>query len=232
MNMVIVGNIPFLVTEEHCLLIDTGSPISISNKGYIKIEDRYCFLHHRTTADSSNRALGLTGGDRDGVLGMDILKDHSLLLDYDKSEVFIDPGDYGEAAFTADLDMETAAPRITGILRGIEHKFWLDTGSVMSFLLTGLVRGHPQWGWENVCHPIYGPFGTPWFRFRLGISGTEFSLRFGRLPDFLELPLVEGGVSGVIGCEFLSLSRVLLDFKGGKLSFFRGDEEDDMDKDN
>lgn len=223
MDMMKVGNLPFLITEEHCLMIDTGSPISMSNKGYIKIEDQYCFLHHRMGSDDTERVMGLTGTDKDGLLGMDILKDHSLMMDYETYEAFIDPTEFGKPAFTADLDMEVGIPRITGTIFGKEHKFFLDTGSVLSFLLAEMTKKRPENRWEKVVHPIYGPFLTPVYRLGVRIVDTEFSLLFGRLPDYLEQPLVFGGVSGVIGYEYLSLTRVLLDFKNGKLTFYQGD---------
>lgn len=219
MEMRLVGNIPYLITDEHCLLIDTGSPLSTSRKGYIKLKDRYCFLRRKVGPDTEP---GLTGSDQDGVLGMDILKDHSLMLDYEAWEAFIDPVKKGKAAFSAELDMDLGVPRIKGKYRGVERKFILDTGSMLSYIQTELAKGLPAWGWETSVHPIFGQFCSPWHRERVDFSGTGISLRFATLPDYLEVPLRESGTAGVIGHEFLSLSRILLDFKQGRLEIFRG----------
>jgi hypothetical protein len=226
MEMTLVGNLPFIITEDHCLLIDTGSPISISNVGYIKIEGRHRFLHHRTSMDEEYKVYGLTGGEKDGLLGMDILKSHSLMLDYGSRQALFDPPDPGKPVLTTAIDMQKVIPRIAGDLHGEEHMFIVDTGSGLSFLRGEHTGDRPQWGWENVCHPVYGRFGTPWYRFGLTVSGTNISLRFAQLPAYLEEPLVVAEAAGVIGHEFLSLSKVLLDFKGGKLAFYGGKEDE------
>lgn len=141
-----------------------------------------------------------------GVLGLDVLRDYAILIDYEKREIVFNPKDTFEKQDTIDilLDPELlAAVKVT--VNDYSFNVIIDTGA-NACLISSKVKEEVKLDYK---------VNEPFLLDKLTIGSKEY----------LSLVSVIGNtdifdyedVYGLIGVEVLSKQRIILDFKNEKL---------------
>lgn len=197
-------------------LIDTGASFSFG-RGPVSICGRRFEVPERMP--DAPVAIGLdalapfVGCRLDGLFGMDILRQFSLVLDAPRAQARFG----GEAldampGLRVPLEMRMQAPLLEAEIEGRSARLFWDTGAMISYLSAGALSGAwPLHGRAKDFHPLLGVFETDLCAAHLRIAGHRLMLTFGRLPDPLAEMLIMTGAQGVLGNELLNQFTVGFD---------------------
>ncbi len=203
-------------TQTASLLIDTGSPASISRSQYID------FAGERNTAlsnlsnvnpDYLSRYVGRT---IDGLIGTDILKKYDIRIDPDHCHIITDE----ELTLKRSLSIDTFQniPILNATVSNKDIRFFLDTGAKLSYLNPELSSQFPLADKEQDFHPTIGSFTTQTRLVPLVIHGRELVIRAGILPESLITLLGIAQVDGILGTTLLKSYSFTLSLRRKKIS--------------
>lgn len=211
-----------LIIEENGMkiLVDTGSPVTIGR------DSRFSFMeqsHHCVTSlmgTDISSVSRLMNYSVDVLLGMDVLKQYCILVDYrNKRVTFSTEG--------IPFDSATAVPLQCGrmgevcvvlTVNGVEAKLALDTGAKISYIDETFTVGQTELEAREDFNPMVGRFQTTLYDMQASINGMEFPVHFGKLPSSLALTLQMLGLRGAIGYDLFDSFVVLMDFHNRVLS--------------
>jgi len=204
---------------EHTILVDSGAPTTIHITDSLKFngEQFHCTTNYMglTVMELS----GLLGTQITTLMGADILAQYHLLIDYRKEQLTFSSEqiqfDGQETLITTFMGI----PIVEYAVAGDTMKFFLDTGAKLSYLSKEITQGFEGCGREEDFYPGVGNFETECFEIPTLLGDSRFSVKYGNLPDALQMALMVGGVKGIMGYDFFNNFTVNLDLAGGILKY-------------
>lgn len=208
---------PFINDGQGLFLIDTGAPISISKTKKINFSGTvypcpasYSIMNTDVLDEWFDTTIT-------GVLGMNILSQSSIAIDYKEKVLVTD--------YTGPLGTE--AGELCGLYLSI-HRFTLDgttspivldTGAHISYLRPEYFEGH------EVKDTIYDvTWGEPGTRIRTNLYDVEcdflnkkWTMRCGEIPPRYQMHIQSTPLAGVAGKDFFEQFQVVI--RNGKLYF-------------
>jgi hypothetical protein len=210
---------PIIKDGENILLIDTGAPYTIhTSSNLIFCSDNYnCTTNYMGLTVS--KISEMLGTEITTLLGADILSDYKLLFDYkneimefNKVEIALDGYEIGISNFMG-------LPIIELSIDNQKLKFFLDTGAKLSYLSDSITSHYKSVGTDEDFYPGVGKFETECFNIATSFRDSNFIVKYGNLPTLLQMTLMLGGTTGIIGFDFFNNFKVVLDLKNNKLKY-------------
>lgn len=204
----------FIINDNgRTLLIDTGSPSTLFDG------DAFEFLGKRVSKGilsfPPDIISEMLGTHIDALVGCDILKHFSVLIDSSQSSItFSDEELSMTDGESIPLSSKWGLPCVSLRLNGRDGNYFLDSGAKISYVKRNFVDGLTPEGQEGDFYPGFGHFETPVYRIPTSVGGHEFPVSFGTLPHKLELPLLNlTGATGIIGHDLFQHFAILLDLR-------------------
>lgn len=212
---------PVVRFPEGDYLVDTGSPLSFNYLGIPGIEiDGREYTFGQIRACPKETADALTGGNIVGFIGMDILQQTGLTIDFENQSLFFSCGTVADdptdsASFSFDCFMGTYIVTSDLILGSRLKNAIIDTGAPVSYISSRLT---------NLCEPTgeayedFSPeYGTLRGEYLSGLLeiNTENgrrsrSVRLGRMPQLLDM---FGMFDAILGITDLTDKQIVFDFR-------------------
>ncbi len=213
-------------------LIDTGAPLSFGRNEEIKICESEFLIKKSYFGITIDEISEYLGKNIDLLVGLDILKNYDLFLDFRNSRLtffkdketlsFFEKGNLIEANFSNSLlsFLNDGFPVIDVDISGEPARAFIDTGAFQSYIDKEYVEGKKPLGEIEDFHPLVkGFFRAEIFEVEAEISGYKKRIRVGKLPDSLSKILSFSGISMIIGNDFLKDFDVLISFLNKKVTF-------------
>ena len=217
-NIDIYDNHLILISNNGRYLIDTGSPVTISNSEKIEI--------FNTNYKTSTNYLGLTveslsnslGTNIDALIGGDVLKDHIFKIDF-KNKLFIILDEIDANNQSIDIDLFMDIPIIEIEINGNRIRTFLDTGAKISYINSAYVKNLKPIDNREDFYPTIGSFETDIYEFEIIFNDSKMELTFGVLPTQLEQTLSFGNTNGIIGNDIFLYYCMTFDYKNKKIYY-------------
>lgn len=195
------------------VIIDTGSPLSFHSDGVVALGDGVFNVPTSLMGTDSGYVSTNVGTDIDGLVGMDILGDGTLIDVPHKRIVLGGPTDGMTRIPSRSLFGYMSAEME---IRGHKTNVIIDTGAPTSYVMSYLTDGLTPVDSTTDFNPMVpgGSFETPIFEFQASFAGREFVMRAGHLPTLIRTTLSLLGVDGVIGMELLKHQPMLFSNDG------------------
>ncbi|MGN0844343.1 MAG: hypothetical protein ACI4QT_03885 [Kiritimatiellia bacterium] len=202
-------------------LIDTGSLESFSRTGSLifcgRNENVPKVLMGMVDAEDLSDLVGIA---LDGLIGMDILSQHSIV--FAGEEMFVDECPIPDEGFSIIGENSFMGIPMAS-LKLNEHfvKVFIDTGAKISYLAPPLLEAY---GVEETLQDFYpglGRFSVDLSSVRFEIAGFPMTGKFGRLPPMLQMTLTMGGAQGILGHDLFSHFLVRLEKGASTVSIAR-----------
>tara|TARA_B110000263_G_C15098807_1_gene414327 strand:- start:54 stop:716 length:663 start_codon:yes stop_codon:yes gene_type:complete len=214
----IYDNHLILISNNCRYLIDTGSPVTISNSEKIEI--------FNTNYKTSTNYLGLTveglskslGTNIDALIGGDVLKNHIFKIDY-KNKLFIILDEINTNNESIDIDLFMGIPIIEIEINGNRIRTFLDTGAKISYINSTYVENLKPIDNRQDFYPTVGDFETDIYEFPIIFNDSKIDLTFGVLPTQLEQTLSFGNTKGIIGNDIFLYYCMIFDYKNKKIYY-------------
>ncbi len=215
----------FLTADQLCLLddsdrrviVDTGSPISMSDVGQLQLFDDF---YARGSHDLLPMIQKYLSNRISGLMGMDILSRYDLRLKFDRRvgrwivEQWKEDSDYADAFC---VEYYGGVPVVEATVDGLRGKFFLDSGATISFLKKNRINGQPFVGEAEDFFPTLGIFSTDLYRCELKFAHRTFTDSMGVMPMGLEV-LIPNWIDGIIGLNILKDTTINFGFKSNRFS--------------
>jgi len=212
-NIELIDNHVVFVENDLRLLLDTGSPISISNHSTVSVFGETINAHKnimgQTSIDDINQSI--ENANVDALIGADVLNKVSFSLSLSNKLMELNPVINHNEYDSFPLSNFMGIPIIFVILNGKEINFFLDTGAKISYLNSNFVQGHNTIKVEQDFYPGFGDFETNIYQLPLDLFNQLKKFDFGVLPKSLELSLSMGGTNGIIGNNILINFDLVID---------------------
>lgn len=206
----IVSDHLLIESEGGLLLIDTGSPMSFHKDGVISIcGDTYNVPRSLMNVNAAYVSEKV-GADVCGLLGMDIIGKHGILLDVSHGWVFF--GCSLEGYFPVPTFTRQGCVGVYMLVDGKEARVFVDTGAPVSYISDRFTKGKTAAGVATDFSPMSldGTFETPVYELPAEIVGKAFTMTLGNLPDELKQRLKLLGADGVVGMELLKRFPIII----------------------
>ena len=192
------------------LLLDTGSPVSISNGRKIVVGGHpVTGAAHPVASIADLRQL--TGVVIDALIGMDVLSRFDIAFKLRRAIVKLrEPGLPGSKGRSMPIEIVDSIPIVSLSIDGRTRRLFFDTGAPVSYLIDASLADRPSVGRAPDFYPGSGPFETDQYEIPVDLANQTRGLRFGRLPEALEPGVRALGVDGILGTEILMLANVTL----------------------
>lgn len=214
----IYDNHLILISNNCRYLIDTGSPVTISNSEKIEI--------FNTNYKTSTNYLGLSveslskslGTNIDALIGGDVLKNHIFKIDY-KNKSFIIIDEINTNNESIDIDLFMGIPIIEIEINGNRIRTFLDTGAKISYINSTYIENLKPIDNRQDFYPTVGNFETDIYKFPIIFNDSKIDLTFGVLPTQLEQTLSFGNTKGIIGNDIFLYYCMIFDYKNKKIYY-------------
>ena len=219
-------NLPYLNCIEGCFIVDTGSPNSFGTTPTVTINNKSYRLGANPIIKDVQKNLG---SHIKGLVGMDILMNYDVVISYDdliqKFNV-----DLNDSMKQSEINQEVpllrteflmGVPVISVIVKDEESKFFLDSGSSISYMREPMIDKKNICGSKKDFYPLFGSFITNIYSTELAVLGDNYRLQFGLLPDLLQ-DLLPQGIDGILGSDFIRRVPLKLGFKSKEFKPLNG----------
>lgn len=192
------------------MLIDTGSPLSISDTGLEFCGKHFDQFNNLINIDQIAKRVGM---HIDALIGYDIISQFSVLIDYPGQRItFSDKPMTLEGAGSMPLVIFMGIPKIRLSVHGQEGPYFLDTGARISYVDPQVTNGMTAVGEEEDFYIGFGNFRTLVFNVEVMLGQHQFNVRFGNLPGPLNAALIGRiDVHGIIGYDLFEHFKILID---------------------
>ncbi|MFQ3608300.1 MAG: hypothetical protein SNJ55_06690 [Chloroherpetonaceae bacterium] len=153
------------------------------------------------------------------LLGADILSNFKILLDYQNQVTAFSKQEIDIDGAQVDISNFMGIPIIKMAVDNQELKLFLDTGAKLSYLSDSLTSNYESVGTDEDFYPGIGNFQTECFEILTIFGDKEFVVKYGNLPKLLQMTLMLSGTDGIIGFDFFSNFKVVLDLKNNRLKY-------------
>jgi len=212
-NIELIDNHVVFVENDLRLLLDTGSPISISNHSTVSVFGETINAHKnimgQTSIDDINQSIA--NANVDALIGADVLNKISFSISLSNKLMVLNPIINHNEYDSFPLSNFMGIPIIFATINGEKIKFFLDTGAKISYLNSNFVQGQNAIKVEQDFYPVFGDFETSIYQLQLELFNQLKKYEFGVLPKSLELSLSMGGTNGIIGNNILINFDLVID---------------------
>ena len=205
--------------DVNVILIDTGSPITIHK------EKSLGFCGKEYTCSTSQMGLNskelsrLLGMEVTTLLGVDVMKNYRVLLDYTSEKVVFTEGELEGFGERMEFTQFMGIPIIELNVDGNVGRFFLDTGAKLSYLKEALTAKYKAVRTERDFYPNVGEFEVPVFDIEAKIGDEPLEVSFGTLPKLLQGLLNMADVDGIIGYDLFRNFKVGLNLENKYLDY-------------
>lgn len=213
-NMQLVDGNPVIEHNGKHFLVDTGNPMTIAN-GEVK---DFCGRDWHAVPSFMGADLAalseMVGMQLDAMIGLDVMKNFIVTFDYNNGNVtFSTPDESVDGQSSVPVNVSGMTGVTTEIdINGQTGLCIFDTGARVSYLVGDIPENAVWVGRQSDYHPLAEHFETDVYEMQASIAGTPFTMRFGKLPQMLEMALGLARVRCIVGCDLLSQHRVIVDF--------------------
>jgi hypothetical protein len=198
------------------LLIDTGSPASMSPEPF-----EFIGAQHNPPASimgiSPRKMSELSGIQIDGMIGCDILSQHTMRIRWQDGEIDLGDNipDFGNSH---ELTTLQGIPVFPVVIHEQSTKALFDTGAHLSYIDPNLVAGQESTGARDDFYPFTGPFTAETHIVKTALDETPLDIEYGILPASLQQTL---GMAMNISNSSAVIGTQLLDFYDCTISWSR-----------
>ena len=200
----IIDNHVIVIDNEKRLLIDTGSPITISHGDEIEIFDSKYPTNDKYHGANIDAIGNFVGCELDALIGNDILKNFPFTIDFENQLFLIWDAlpigsdfleDYIQANFSGIPTINVEVNKVYQITS------WLDTGAKISYIKKEYVQQLEVVKNKKDFFPGYGEFEVPIYKIMMTFCGKDIPFEFGVLPSELEKAMLTGGIKSIVGAD-------------------------------
>ena len=195
-------------SEQNNYLIDTGAPTSVHGNGAIffaGLEYPAQSNYMGVTPESLSKHIK---SEIDGLVGADIINQFDLLIDPEKSTLFLTKDLLELPDPSVSLDLFMGIPIVEVSVNNQRLRMFFDTGAQLSYLSPDIASSYPSLGNAADFYPGVGEFTTPTYEVPCKFSTEELVLKVGVLPPLLQATLMMANTSGILGTMILESYQV------------------------
>lgn len=202
-------------------LIDTGSPISLSDEDFEFLGDTYSPPANMMGVSTDDLAE-LAGFRIDILIGLDILSRHTIRLRLKDSEMDIG-NDIPDGEVTANMADLMGMPVFPLSINKQNKKALLDTGAHLSYINPELVYGMKPIAQKDDFHPMSGSFNTAVYSLPTALDDDimhlEYGVMKGDMHTMLDMAMKMSGTAAVIGTDLMSVYDCKISWQNKKISW-------------
>ena len=215
----VFDNHVIVVDKKKRFLIDTGSPISISNENEIEIFGMTYESTERYLGEDIDKIGNLVGCHLDALIGNNILKNHIFQINF-KNQIFSTWDSLPREGINIDENIDVdfrGIPTIQVLINQNPITSWLDTGAKISYLSKQYVQGLVPVEEKEDFFPGFGEFEAPIYNIPMTFFGQDIHFNFGILPDSLETAMLSGRTQAIIGADIFSHFSLIFHYSNKKI---------------
>ena len=216
----IFDNHLILIDKDKRYLIDTGAPISISRENSIEIFNTNQSTDNTYHGANISEIGNYVGCSLDALIGNNILKNYTFRVDFENRlfsvwnstpEELVNSKNY----ITADFQ---GIPTIdVNINDGSTITSWIDTGAKISYINKDFVGHLSPSDNKRDFFPSYGEFEVSIYDIPIIFNGVKIPFKFGVLPSPLELGMLSGRTSAIIGADIFHYFILSFDYNQNRI---------------
>lgn len=204
------GHILFTDDNGARLLVDTGSPLSFSSKGNISLCGDTVIVPTSILNVDDDYISEKVELKTDGLVGMDIIGKHGLLIDVPGGSLIFGYSSEGMVRIPSSITMGYVCMAMK--LRDYNANVILDTGAPISYVSPSVTEGLVPYGSVTDFNPFVpgDTFRTELYEFPSEFAGESLSVSAGHLPPMIQTMISLLGADGVFGMAILGRRKVLI----------------------
>lgn len=211
------GN-PVILHGEKRYLVDTGSPITFGNEDIVDFCGRNWSTKDSVMGCGINGIADMVGAPLDAIIGLDVMSNFVISFDYRNSVViFSDEAEDGLSYIPMSISQDSGVS-VEIEIDGQKGKCIIDSGARLSYIIGNVPQNAKVVGHQTDYHPLARSFETDVYEAEAILGGCTFTMRFGKLPQMIEMVLSMMQARVVIGRDLLSQYRVVLDFPHSRMA--------------
>ena len=187
------------ISDQYRFLIDTGAPASVA--GFSPIE--FAGGSYRAQSNYlgiSPESLSMSVGTRvDAIVGAEILNRYDVFIDPTTQTLNMSEDELPLAGQSLELDNFMGIPIIEVTVGEDKVLMYFDTGAKLSYLDPGCTTAFEPVGTEPDFYPGFGDFTTNVYEIPIMLAAENVVLRFGNLPELLQMTLTMADTRGILG---------------------------------
>jgi len=198
-------------------LLDTGSPTSIGNTEIALSGINHVLKESLFTLQDIN-GHSLFKCRASGLLGMDILSRHEVVIDCENECIYWDEN--MASNFSSTVPLKNVLGQAVAVPASIDDRECmaiLDTGAWTSYVKGSYVAEKQHVGEIEDYNPIIGDIHAFTYPAKITVGGFSSNVEIAEMPQLLEMTLSMVGVDMVIGLDHIGASMFLLDISRGVL---------------
>ncbi len=203
------------------LLIDTGSPITVSDRAKIS----FCGRSFQTVTCFAGTSLAQlskwVGTPVDLLVGVDILNNFDMQINPANETLLVSDEPLLLSGERLTLEELAGIPIIKGIIGTAEVLMYFDTGAKLSYFTPEVTGNLHSVGTAEDFYPGFGPFRTPLFDVQIALGAELILIRAGNLPTQLQTMLRAATADGILGSAVMRSHEVLFAPRRKSLSLQR-----------
>lgn len=213
---------PIFQSDTDILLLDTGAPTTVHEAETLSFcgEKYKCPTIFQAFVDVEQISL-MVGTRITTLLGVDILKEYKILLDYRAGTVKFSKDDIPFDDEVVAVPNAHGIPIVELLIAGKPVKCFLDSGAKLSFMPMEITQNYPSQGIVEDFFPTTGIFHTESYLVPVTFKGGDLTIKCGNLPENLELIMALFNVKGILGYDFFNAYSVLLDLGNSRVGFLK-----------
>lgn len=199
------------------ILVDTGSPVTVHNSECLQFLDREFNVPTSIIGKTVDDIGNLAGLEFSTLMGMDILSQYRVILDYENRQItFLSPDEQGFEGTEIPLYKQMGSVGIEVNVAGKNFLMAVDTGAPISYIPASVTDDLNPVGEKEDFHPVIGRYVTPVYELESTVAGRVFTVSYGNLPNLLARTLLIAKIDGVIGYDFFKSFKIMFDFGSGR----------------
>lgn len=211
--------LPIINDGENRILIDTGAPSTIHTSDSLNFCSESFGCSTNFMGLTVSKISDMLGTEITTLLGADILSGYKIFLDYQNQVIEFSKQKIDIKGTQVGISKFMGTPIIKMTIDNQKLKFFLDTGTRLSYLSDRLTSNYENVGTDEDFYPGVGKFQTECFEIPTVFGDNEFVVKYGNLPTLLQMTLMLGGTDGIIGFDFFNNFKVVLDLKNNRLKY-------------
>lgn len=216
-----IDGYPAIKDNENTIVVDTCSPVTFHNKSVLKFLEEEYVTSESFQDESLNKLRDYTNRNFTTWLGLDVISNYKLLLDYGKGEITFLSHDEPKLKGTS-VKLHTAGKVYAIQVNGFMYML-VDSRSPISYILRCYTKGLDTDGQRNEFFHGVGSFETPVYNLDCEFRKRNVIIPFGNFPENLDTTLLLAHIEGSLGYDFFKNFRILFDFKEKKATYLKDD---------
>ena len=211
----ILSGVPIIREKDLVILVDTGSPQTVHAASALNFLGKTFAVQTRIGSFGVQSLSDYFDFNITTLLGMDILKDYTVVFDYQNNELsLISDENFEPAGEQIALTSAHGIPVLNVNTPDQVVPMFFDTGAKLSYLKRALTRDFKNLGEVEDFYPTIGKFTTTKYLIYCQIGSKSLDIAYGNLPVKIEhlLSLINGN-NGILGYDFISNFKLCLDMK-------------------